>query len=149
MMEQTKYLVICVDTNDGDCHYEKVEVLPDNETLINNFISVLKVLPTKEDYYYGKKGKVVTGNKIYFRNNVGNDTYNECCGLVELLVDKDEWDEGLWTLEEVHEEGLIIQDEYDILSKYLPMYLEGGFHSIISLQYELHTKPKVLGVVEL
>lgn len=148
-MEQVKYLVICVDTNDGDYHYENVKVTHSDEMLIDKFINTLKILPTEEDYHYGHQGKVVTGNIIRFENNVGNDTYNECCGLTELLVDKDEWEEGLWTLEEVREEGLIVQDDYDALSMYLPMYLEGGFHSIISLQYELHTDPVVLEVIQL
>lgn len=149
-MQQTKYLVICVDTNDGDYHYEKVEVTVSNMIKIDTFIKTLKLLPVEEDYHYGKGNKkIITGNKIRFSYNVGNDAYDEVCGLCALVVDKDEWDEGLWTLEEVHEEGMITQDEYDILTTYLPMYLEGGFHSIISLQYELHTKPTVLEVIKL
>lgn len=138
-------LSIVVDTNDAD--YEAhVHNLDDDTEHLEVFLNILNKLPKTENYYYCDGKKVVTGDKIRFDNNVGNDSIHGRCGLKDMIIDQDEYEdtENPWTDEEVYQEGMILPNDYEILSDYLPMWIEGGFHSIISVKRVLHTEAVVL-----
>ncbi len=142
---ETVYYAVEVDTNDGDYETHLTDVTDVSTKEVEDFFKSLGRLHKTENYYYDFEGKkVVTGNKVRFRDNVGHSTYNEECGLKSLVLGEGEFISEGWTTEEVYEEGMILQKDYDNLVKFLPMYEEGGFHSIISVTKERHTEAEVL-----
>lgn len=149
---KTTQLVITVDVNDGDYETYNTEITEANGDTFDKFIAALKYLPTEENYYYDRHGKkVVTGNVIRFANHqrVGHDAYYDTCGLKSLVLDDDICHQENLSIDDVHEDGCITEQEYLTLCEFLPMWLEGGFHTIISVQLEEHTAPVVLLPIKL
>lgn len=149
-MKQTKYLVITVDTNDGDYEQIKIEETEDTKDKLHRIVKAIQVLPVEENYHYNRQGqKVVTGNLVSFDSRVGDTILGDPCGIDSWTIDEEEWEEDLWTTEEAHQENLLTPEEGKLLKDNLVIYNDYGFHSIISVQWELHTEPKVLLVVNL
>ena len=144
------YLMVEVDTNDGD-YDDKSTIIEDiNSEELVKFKEYLKILPHVDRYHYNSDGvKVVTGNIIRFDNNVGYDSINQSCGLKDLLISNAEFEEEDYTEQEILDEGMITEDQYDVLVKYLPIYIEGGFHSIIRVWFETREAPILIEEVTL
>ena len=139
-----------VDTNDGDYHEEYNDITDISMDRVDKFLKVLGKLPVEMDYHYDVEGnKVETGNKVRFVNNVGNCVYYHDCGLKDLILPEGEFINEAWTTEEVYKEGFILQKDYKILEEFLPMYCDGGFHSIIKVTLEETTEPVVIKTFEL
>lgn len=144
------YLRVEVDTNDADYEVHETDITDVHISEINRFKNIISYMETEENYHYNLEGKrVVTGNIIHFKDNVGFGSISGFCGLKVLLVDEDEWKEGLWKFSEVKDEGLIFPEEYELLCKYLPMYLDHGFHSIIGVWIEERNDPVIIEKMEL
>jgi hypothetical protein len=142
-----KVVKIKVDTNDGDYedHYVKIEdICPDK---INLFFDTLKYLPVEEDYYYWDGERKVRGNHIRWgHDRVGNCLDYEECALKSMMVSDEDFSKDGWTIEDVRQEGMITESEYNLLCEFFPMYVnEGfGFHTIKEVNIEMHTEPEII-----
>ena len=145
----TLYLMIEVDTNDGDYEVKSTEVSSTDTEDLCIFQQILKLLPTTDNYHYIDGVKVVTGNVIRFENNVGYDSINGSCGLKDLVLSEAAFIEEEWTVTEARDEGFLNHWEYLVLEKYLPMYLDYGFHSIIRVWFEERQEPTFIKEVNL
>ena len=135
------YLMVEVDTNDSDYDCKSTEVSATDTEDLCIFKEVLKLLPTEDNYHYRDGVKVVTGKKIRFENSVGYDSINGSCGLKDLVLSDSTFIKEEWTVSEARDEGFLNHWEYLVLEKYLPMYIDGGFHSIIRVWFEERQAP--------
>lgn len=147
-----KMLCVEVDTNDGDYEKHLTEITVDNSEEVESFLEVVNRLPKKESYYYGNGGeKISRGNVIFFdHNRVGKFLDYEECALKALVLPFEDFIKDEWTKDEMIAEGYISEEEYTLLCKYLPMYInEGfGFHTIVSITVEEHTDVVILNTIE-
>ncbi len=144
-MEKYKVLKVTVDTNDGDYEDHTVRI---EETCpkINKFLNTLKYLPVADDYYYWDGERKSRGKHIFWdHERVGSYLEGRECALKCMVIDEDQFKEEDWTVEEVYEEGMIMQTDYEILCEFLPMHINDGFgfHTIKAVSVELHTEPEV------
>ncbi|CAH9014083.1 conserved hypothetical protein [Vibrio phage 495E54-1] len=151
-MTKVKVVNITVDTNDGDYESHIVDISEMSEEKVQRFFALLKHLPTTENYYYHNGERVSRGYKIRWgHERVGKYLDYGGCALESMVLSKEEISTESLTTEEVYEEGFILQEDYELLCDFLPMYInEGfGFHTIISVTVEEHTQPVVLWEYEI
>ncbi|APC44466.1 hypothetical protein [Pseudoalteromonas phage PH357] len=136
MSEIKTYLKITVDVNDGDYEVDKTLLTKENRPQVELFLEKIKLLSDylEDNYHYRDGKKVLTGKILRFNHErIGND---EECFLKSITYTDGYFGDEVLTTEEIYEEGLILQEDYDILAEFLPMYAnEGwGFHTIISIE---------------
>ncbi len=139
MSEIKTYLKVTVDTNDGDYEVCKTLLTKDNQHQVELFLEKIKLLDNylEDNYHYLDGEKVFTGKILKFgHNRIGHTLCFEECLLKGLVYTDGYFGEEVLTTEEVYEEGLILQEDYDILTEFLPMYVNDGygFHTIISIE---------------
>lgn len=132
-----------VDPNDADYYnfdYE-VESVTDAEVIIE----ALNVLPKVQNYHYDRDGvKVLTNMCIKFEESVSSDYFEGDDGLVHFVVDTDEYNEGLWSPEELKQENLLTPDQFNLLSEVFSRSNEEGFHTIHDVKLLRIVEPEIL-----
>lgn len=144
-MEKYKVLKVTVDINYGD-YEDHIIRIEESCPKINKFLNTLKYLPVAEDHYYWDGKRKSRGNHISWdHEKVGSCLACGECALKAMVLDEEQFNEDGWTVEEVYEEGMIIQSDYEILCEFLPMHINNdlGFRTIKSVSIELHTEPEV------
>ena len=139
MSEIKTYLKITVDVNDGDYEVEKTLLTKENQPKVELFLEKIKLLEDylEDNYHYMDGEKVLTGKILRFNHErIGHGLDCGECFLKNITYTDGYFGDEVLTKEEIYEERLILQEDYDILAEFLPMYVnEGwGFHTIISIE---------------